>query len=107
VLPCSTFPFGGRARIVFETKHRCKNGLASMHRDPSHPTDPTHKLRRTRDRRAGRCTVRSSSAPGRCPGTPRMLPGSMDPYAPVLFDDVCRAMPIDRPRSLTKTDRRR
>ncbi len=33
---------------------------------------------------------------------PRVLtPGSMYPYAPVLFDYVRRAMPMDRPQSLT------
>lgn len=34
--------------------------------------------------------------------SPRVLtPGSMYPYAPVLFDYVKRAMPMDRPQSLT------
>ena len=34
--------------------------------------------------------------------SPRVLtPGSMYPYAPVLFDYVRRAMPMDRPQSLT------
>lgn len=33
---------------------------------------------------------------------PRVLtPGSMYPYAPILFDYVRRAMPMDRPQSLT------
>ena len=34
--------------------------------------------------------------------TPRILtPGSMYPYAPILFDYVRRAMPMDRPQSLS------
>ena len=34
--------------------------------------------------------------------SPRVLtPGSMYPYAPILFDYVKRAMPMDRPQSLT------
>lgn len=34
--------------------------------------------------------------------SPRVLtPGSMYPYAPILFDYVRRAMPMDRPQSLT------
>jgi cytochrome c len=37
--------------------------------------------------------------------TPRILtPGSMYPYAPILFDYVRRAMPLDRPQSLTPND---
>jgi hypothetical protein len=36
---------------------------------------------------------------------PRVLtPGSMYPYAPVLFDYVRRAMPMDRPQSLTNDE---
>ena len=37
--------------------------------------------------------------------TPRILtPGSMYPYAPILFDYVRRAMPLDRPQSLTANE---
>ena len=37
--------------------------------------------------------------------TPRVLtPGSMYPYAPVLFDYVRRAMPMDSPQSLTNDE---
>jgi cytochrome c len=37
--------------------------------------------------------------------SPRVLtPGSMYPYAPVLFDYVRRAMPMDRPQSLTNDE---
>ncbi len=37
--------------------------------------------------------------------TPRVLtPGSMYPYAPVLFDYVRRAMPMDRPQSLSNDE---
>jgi cytochrome c len=37
--------------------------------------------------------------------SPRVLtPGSMYPYAPVLFDYVRRAMPQDRPQSLTNDE---
>lgn len=36
---------------------------------------------------------------------PRVLtPGSMYPYAPILFDYVRRAMPMDRPQSLTNDE---
>ena len=35
-------------------------------------------------------------------GSPRVLtPGSMYPYAPILFDYIRRSMPMDRPQSLT------
>ena len=30
-----------------------------------------------------------------------LTPGSMYPYAPILFDYIRRAMPMDRPQSLT------
>src|SRR5207247_6496641 len=33
-----------------------------------------------------------------------LTPGSMYPYAPVLFDYVRRAMPMDRPQSLTNEE---
>lgn len=37
--------------------------------------------------------------------SPRVLtPGSMYPYAPVLFDYVRRSMPMDRPQSLTNDE---
>jgi cytochrome c len=37
--------------------------------------------------------------------SPRVLtPGSMYPYAPILFDYVRRAMPMDRPQSLTNDE---
>jgi S-disulfanyl-L-cysteine oxidoreductase SoxD len=37
---------------------------------------------------------------------PRVLtPGSVYPYAPILFDYVRRAMPLDQPQSLTADDR--
>jgi cytochrome c len=37
--------------------------------------------------------------------TPRVLtPGSMYPYAPILFDYVRRSMPMDRPQSLTNDE---
>src|SRR5687767_9863932 len=37
--------------------------------------------------------------------SPRVLtPGSMYPYAPALFDYVRRAMPMDRPQSLTNDE---
>ena len=36
---------------------------------------------------------------------PRVLtPGSMYPYAPILFDYIRRAMPMDRPQSLTNDE---
>jgi cytochrome c len=35
-------------------------------------------------------------------GSPRVLtPGSMYPYAPILFDYIRRSMPMDRPQTLT------
>ncbi len=35
-------------------------------------------------------------------GSPRVLtPGSMYPYAPILFDYIRRAMPMDRPQTMT------
>ena len=37
--------------------------------------------------------------------TPRILtPGSMYPYAPILFDYIRRAMPLDRPQTLTNDE---
>jgi cytochrome c len=37
--------------------------------------------------------------------SPRVLtPGSMYPYAPILFDYVRRSMPMDRPQSLTNDE---
>jgi len=37
--------------------------------------------------------------------TPRILtPGSMYPYAPILFDYIRRAMPMDRPQTLTANE---
>ena len=33
-----------------------------------------------------------------------LTPGSMYPYAPILFDYVRRAMPMDRPQSLTNEE---
>ena len=37
--------------------------------------------------------------------SPRVLtPGSMYPYAPILFDYVRRSMPMDRPQSLTNVE---
>ena len=35
------------------------------------------------------------------PNTRVLTPGSMYPYAPILFDYVRRAMPMDRPLTLT------
>lgn len=38
-------------------------------------------------------------------GSPRVLtPGSMYPYAPILFDYVRRSMPMDRPQTLTNDE---
>ena len=38
-------------------------------------------------------------------GSPRVLtPGSMYPYAPILFDYMRRSMPMDRPQTLTSDD---
>jgi cytochrome c len=38
-------------------------------------------------------------------GSPRILtPGSMYPYAPILFDYIRRAMPMDAPQSLTANE---
>jgi S-disulfanyl-L-cysteine oxidoreductase SoxD len=38
-------------------------------------------------------------------GSPRVLtPGSMYPYAPILFDYIRRSMPMDRPQSLTANE---
>jgi len=38
-------------------------------------------------------------------GAPRVLtPGSMYPYAPILFDYVRRSMPMDRPQSLSANE---
>ena len=38
-------------------------------------------------------------------GSPRVLtPGSMYPYAPILFDYIRRAMPMDRPQTLTSDE---
>jgi S-disulfanyl-L-cysteine oxidoreductase SoxD len=38
-------------------------------------------------------------------GSPRVLtPGSMYPYAPILFDYIRRTMPMDRPQSLTANE---
>jgi S-disulfanyl-L-cysteine oxidoreductase SoxD len=34
----------------------------------------------------------------------KLTPGSMYPYAPILFDYVRRAMPMDRPHSMTNDD---
>jgi cytochrome c len=37
--------------------------------------------------------------------TPRILtPGSMYPYAPILFDYIRRSMPMDRPQTLTANE---
>jgi len=37
--------------------------------------------------------------------SPRVLtPGSMYPYAPILFDYVRRAMPMDRPQTMTNDE---
>ena len=37
--------------------------------------------------------------------TPRILtPGSMYPYAPILFDYIRRAMPMDKPQTLTNNE---
>jgi S-disulfanyl-L-cysteine oxidoreductase SoxD len=33
-----------------------------------------------------------------------LTPGSMYPYAPILFDYIRRAMPMDRPQSLTENE---
>ena len=33
-----------------------------------------------------------------------LTPGSMYPYAPILFDYIRRAMPMDRPQSLTNDE---
>ncbi|MEQ1517592.1 MAG: c-type cytochrome, partial [Usitatibacteraceae bacterium] len=33
-----------------------------------------------------------------------LTPGSMYPYAPILFDYIRRAMPMDRPQSLTSDE---
>ena len=33
-----------------------------------------------------------------------VTPGSMYPYAPILFDYIRRAMPMDRPQSLTANE---
>jgi cytochrome c len=38
-------------------------------------------------------------------GSPRVLtPGSMYPYAPILFDYIRRSMPMDRPQALSTND---
>lgn len=38
-------------------------------------------------------------------GSPRVLtPGSMYPYAPILFDYIRRAMPMDRPQTLSANE---
>jgi S-disulfanyl-L-cysteine oxidoreductase SoxD len=38
-------------------------------------------------------------------GSPRVLtPGSMYPYAPILFDYIRRSMPMDRPQTLTASE---
>lgn len=38
-------------------------------------------------------------------GSPRVLtPGSMYPYAPILFDYIRRSMPMDRPQTLSTND---
>lgn len=38
-------------------------------------------------------------------GSPRVLtPGSMYPYAPILFDYIRRSMPMDRPQTLTANE---
>lgn len=38
-------------------------------------------------------------------GAPRILtPGSMYPYAPILFDYIRRSMPMDRPQTLTNDE---
>jgi mono/diheme cytochrome c family protein len=38
-------------------------------------------------------------------GAPRVLtPGSMYPYAPILFDYIRRSMPMDRPQTLTNDE---
>ncbi len=38
-------------------------------------------------------------------GSPRVLtPGSMYPYAPILFDYIRRSMPMDRPQTLTNDE---
>ena len=49
--------------------------------------------------RAARCTARWSAASARFKHRPRVLtPGSMYPYAPILFDYIRRAMPMDQPQ---------
>jgi len=38
-------------------------------------------------------------------GSPRVLtPGSMYPYAPILFDYIRRSMPMDRPQTMTANE---
>jgi cytochrome c len=38
-------------------------------------------------------------------GAPRVLtPGSMYPYAPILFDYIRRSMPMDRPQTMTNDE---
>ena len=37
-------------------------------------------------------------------GTRVLTPGSMYPYAPILFDYIRRAMPMDRPQTLTNDE---
>ena len=38
-------------------------------------------------------------------GSPRVLtPGSMYPYAPILFDYIRRSMPMDRPQTMTNDE---
>lgn len=38
-------------------------------------------------------------------GSPRVLtPGSMYPYAPILFDYIRRSMPMDRPQTMTNNE---
>jgi cytochrome c len=42
---------------------------------------------------------------GSMKSSPRIVtPGSMYPYAPILFDYIRRAMPMDRPQTLTNDE---
>ena len=80
------------------TRHRGRRARRSTTRSASRAT--------ARTRRAARSTARWSAASARSPRTPGSLtPGSMYPYAPILFDYIRRTMPMDRPQ--TPDDRTR
>jgi len=50
---------------------------------------------------ASRCLRRRGSVAFTCLSTFVLTPGSMYPYAPILFDYVRRTMPMTAPQSLT------